>query len=193
VTRQRGVVIGIVRERDDEDGQGRGKVDYPWLPGRPRSPWTPIAAPLAGGSRGACFMPEIDDEVLVAFEQGQFEHPYIVGFLWNGVDRPPITDPAHRVIVTPGGNELRFDDTEDDQRVTLSTAAGQRLELVDDGGVVVLRTFGDHRLELSDDGGKVVLRTSGGLSVTLDDGGPKIELSGGGRKVTMSGGQVQIT
>jgi uncharacterized protein involved in type VI secretion and phage assembly len=192
VTRQRGVVIGIVREREDEDGQGRVKVDYPWLPGRPRSPWCSIAAPLAGGSRGAFFMPEIEDEVLVAFEQGQFEHPYIVGFLWNGVDRPPETDPKLRVIVTPGGNELRFDDTEDEQLVTLRTPAGQRLELHDDGGVVVLRTTGDHRLTLSDDGKKVVLRSSKGLALTLDDDSTSIELSGGGRKITLSDGKVKI-
>ena len=57
-----------------------------------RSAWAPVAAPLAGKKRGAFFMPELGDEVLVAFEHGDFDHPFIIGFLWNGVDTPPETD-----------------------------------------------------------------------------------------------------
>ena len=51
--------------------------------------WAPIASLLSGKSRGARFMPEVDDEALVAFDHGEFEHPYVIGFLWNGVDKAP--------------------------------------------------------------------------------------------------------
>jgi uncharacterized protein involved in type VI secretion and phage assembly len=171
---ERGVVMGIVRELEDPDGQGRVRVEYPHLPGRPRSPWISIAAPLAGKQTGAWFMPEKDDEVLVAYAQGRFDVPVVVGFLWNGVQRPPETNRHHRVIVTPGGNELRFEDEDNKLRV-------------------LLRTKNGHLLELSEPDKKVVLKSQGGLSVTLDDGGPKIEVSGGGRKIELANGKVAIT
>ena len=44
---------------------------------------------LAGNLRGFYFLPEVDDEVLVAFEQGDARFPYVVGALWNGKDAPP--------------------------------------------------------------------------------------------------------
>jgi uncharacterized protein involved in type VI secretion and phage assembly len=59
---------------------------------------------LAGKQRGVFFMPEIDDEVLVALST-QFHHPYIVGYLWNGVDMLPESDLANR-DQTPGGHTL---------------------------------------------------------------------------------------
>ena len=87
-----GVVTAIVKSLNDPDGQGRIELQFPWLSDSLRSSWAPVAAPLAGKQRGVFFMPEIDDEVLVAFEHGSFDHPYIVGYLWNGVDMPPETD-----------------------------------------------------------------------------------------------------
>jgi len=84
-----GVVIAIVKNLHDPEGQGRIEVQFPWLSDSLRSSWAPVAAPLAGKQRGMFFMPEVDDEVLVAFEHGSFNHPYVVGYLWNGKDIPP--------------------------------------------------------------------------------------------------------
>ena len=81
-----GVVTGIVKSLDDPEKQGRIELHFPWLADGPRSSWAPVASPLAGKERGQFFMPEIDDEVLVAFEHGDFAHPFILGFLWNGVE-----------------------------------------------------------------------------------------------------------
>ena len=101
--RHPGVVVATVKSLDDPRGEGRIQIEFPWLPDITEHPWAPIAAPLAGGERGMFFMPEPKDEVLVAFEHGDFDHPFVVGFLWNGVDRPPESDTHNRVIVTPGG------------------------------------------------------------------------------------------
>ena len=79
MTRYPGVVIGTVRSVDDPDGEGRLQVEFPWMPGPPLSAWAPIAAPMAGKSRGVFLSPEVDDEVLVAFEHGDFDHPFVVG------------------------------------------------------------------------------------------------------------------
>lgn len=106
--RIRGVTIGIVRDRND---QGQVKVRYPWLDERLSSDWVPVAAPMAGSDRGLFMMPELDDEVLVAFQHGDFAHPVVVGFLWNGVDRPPSSDPRERMIASKNGHKIRFLDS----------------------------------------------------------------------------------
>ena len=96
--RMNGVVVGQVKSVDDKRGEGRILVEFPWMEGRNQSYWAPSATLMSGGGRGAWFRPEKGDEVLVAFDHGDVNHPYIVGFLWNGVDRPPSNDPDLRLI-----------------------------------------------------------------------------------------------
>jgi uncharacterized protein involved in type VI secretion and phage assembly len=128
-----GVVIGVVKDRDDPAGEGRIQVEFPWLAEGERSAWAPIAAFMAGNERGAFFMPEIDDEVLVAFEHGDFDHPFVIGFLWNGQQRPPESDinPSVRRLRTVSGHTLEFDDNSGQERVMILTAGGHQIELKD--------------------------------------------------------------
>ena len=167
-----GVVVATVKEIDAELGQV--KVLYPWRPGTQLSPWAPVVAPMAGPKRGQLFMPEVDDMALVAFDHGDFDHPYVIGFFWTGVQKSPDTEKTHRVIVTPGGHELRFEDTNGEKRVVLKSKAG-------------------HQVELSDKDSKVTVKTNGGQSMVLSDGDSSIELKGGGRTVAMRSGKVQIS
>src|SRR5690242_18368855 len=102
----RGVIPGLVQNLDDPQGMGRIQVHFPRMPGENRSFWASVAAPMAGKDRGFFFQPETNDEVLVAFEEGDPQHPYVVGFLWNGADLPPESNPQNRVIKTPGGHTL---------------------------------------------------------------------------------------
>lgn len=171
-----GVAIGIVRSLQDDGGQGRLQLEFPHLPGSPKSMLAPVAAPLAGKNRGAFFMPEVNDEVLVSFEQGDINHPYIVGFLWNGVDTPPESDPKNRIILTPGGHTLRFEDGDANKKVVLQSSSGHKITLDDTSA-----------------GQTMTLQTKGNQSVTLNDVQKSITLSGGGRMITMSNGTVQIS
>jgi uncharacterized protein involved in type VI secretion and phage assembly len=170
-----GVVIGTVKEVDSKRGQV--KVDFPWLTPPQRSDWAPIAGPMSGKNRGIFFMPEIDDEVLVAFEHGAFDHPFVVGFLWNGVDTSPESTPKNRVILTPGGHTLRFEDADGQKKVVLKSNSGHEIVL-DDGPA----------------GQKITLRTAGvpSQSIVLDDVAKSIQLSGGYRTLRLMNGQVQI-
>src|SRR3972149_536693 len=84
-----GVVPGIVTNNQDPDGLGRVKIKFPWLSDDNETDWVRIATLMAGGQRGGFFLPEVGDEVLVAFEHGDINHPYVIGALWNGVDKPP--------------------------------------------------------------------------------------------------------
>ena len=173
----KGVVPGVVKSLKDQDGMGRIQVYLPRLPGENRTFWASVAAPMAGKGRGFFFQPEEEDEVLVAFEEGDPQHPFIVGFLWNGVDKPPETELQNRVIVTPGGHTVRFEDKQGSRRI-------------------IVRSSSKHAITLDDTPGteKIELISAGGLKITLNDAGtPSIKLEGGGRTLAMQSGQVQIS
>ena len=108
--RMKGVVTGQVVSVDDPNQQGRVQVSLPFMGGQNESYWAPVATFMSGGGRGAWFMPQVGDEVLLAFNQDDPAHPHILGFLWNGQNTPPSTDPDLRVIRSLNGHEIRIYD-----------------------------------------------------------------------------------
>ena len=135
--RYAGVVIGVVREVDDPERQGRIRVEFPWMADGQRSAWASVAAAMAGGGRGAFFMPEPDDEALVAFQHGDFQHPYIVGFLWNGRDGAPAPDRRLRLLRSVNGHEVALYDPEvtggDQGHIRITAANGDEIRLGNQG------------------------------------------------------------
>jgi phage protein D len=123
----KGVVIGVVTNLMDPLMMGRVKVKFPWIPSTPpiESDWARVASVGGGSAGGMMILPEINDEVLVAFEHGDINYPYIVGMLWNGIDRPP--DPAavlagkvvKRTFVSRSGHTIVFDDTTGKEAITI--------------------------------------------------------------------------
>ncbi len=105
-----GVVLGKVKSNDDPNGQGRVQVSLPWLGGSNDNYWAPVATMMSGNGRGSWFMPEVGDEVLLAFDHGDSGHPYVVGFLWNGQDTPPTTDTHLRTLHSVNGHEVQLYD-----------------------------------------------------------------------------------
>ncbi|MDX2240716.1 MAG: phage baseplate assembly protein V [Leptolyngbyaceae cyanobacterium bins.302] len=123
-----GVVIGVVTNIKDEKGLGRVKLQFPWLSEQEESNWARIAVPMAGNDRGFYFLPEVGDEVLVAFEHGNPSFPYVVGVLWNGKDKPPIKNDDGkndlRVIKSRSGHIIRLDDTADQEKIEIIDKSG---------------------------------------------------------------------
>lgn len=128
-----GVVVGIVTNVKDPDNLGRIKVRYPWLTDvadKVESNWARMASNSAGKDRGIFFLPEVDDEVLVAFEQGNPNYPFIVGMLWNGKDTVPETNSVahtgegtiHRMIVSRLGHRIVFDDSKSKKSILIEDA-----------------------------------------------------------------------
>lgn len=128
MAKMNGVVTGQVVSRDDPDQQGRVQVSLPFLGGQNESYWAPVATMMAGGGRGAWFMPEVGDEVLLAFNQDDVNHPHIIGFLWNGQNSPPSTDLNLRTIRSVNGHEIQLYDPPvqggDPGRIRLQFARG---------------------------------------------------------------------
>jgi uncharacterized protein involved in type VI secretion and phage assembly len=167
VSRRKGVLTGFVAEVDAR--QGRVKVEFRALEQDLLSSWAYVAAPMSGKQRGMLFMPEVGDEVLVAFADGDFGHPYVIGYLWNGEQVSPETEPDQRVVVTPGGHQLRFEDKPGAKRVRLESDGARRLVLDDIGAGRVEIVSGRNRVVLDDDpaGTKVELQAGSGVGVRI--------------------------
>jgi Rhs element Vgr protein len=148
-----GVVFARVVAHNDPRKMGRIQIRYNWMDGD-RTAWSRMTTPYAGGGRGFMFMPEVGDEVLVAFEHGDPERPYVIGALWNGVDTAPRQgflddEPMQAVgkngtqvaadmarndikrIVTKSGNRIQLVDVEGKESIVVSTPAGQMIQLID--------------------------------------------------------------
>ena len=118
-----GVAVAIVTNNQDPDKLGRVKVRFPWLSDEDESQWARVAAPMAGKERGIYFLPEVDDEVLVAFEHGDIRFPYVVGALWNGKDAPPAANDDGknnvRVIKSRSGHVVKLNDEDGKETIEI--------------------------------------------------------------------------
>lgn len=120
---QNGVVTAIVTDNQDTEEQGRIKIKFPWMGDEAGEAWARLATLMGGGDRGIVFYPEVDDEVLVAFEQGNINYPYIIGALWNGVDKPPEKNSEGenniKLIKTRSGHVIKLDDTDGSEKIEI--------------------------------------------------------------------------
>lgn len=143
----------------DPDGRRRIEVEFPWLPddgsGPPRAWATPVT-PYADDDQGFQMLPEIGSTVVVGFQAGYLDHPYVVGAVWNGkAPAPQQFDDSNdkRLIRTRSGSLLEFDDTSGSVKITLETPGGHRVVL-DDGRLdVEIRCSNGTRVELTAAGG----------------------------------------
>ncbi len=168
-----GVVTGQVTSVQDPDQQGRVQVSFPYLGGQNQSTWAPVATLMAGGGRGSWFMPEVGDEVLVAFNQNDVGHPYIIGFLWNGQDQPPASDitPSVRRIRTVSNHTIDFDDRGEQEKITITTHGGHVIEMNDAPGseTISITTSGNQQIQLQDVPPSITIQTAGQNQIMVSD------------------------
>jgi uncharacterized protein involved in type VI secretion and phage assembly len=134
--RPAGAVIGLVTNNQDPQGWGRVKVKFPWLHDSVESHWCRIAQPYAGGGRGSFWLPEVGDEVVVVFDRGDPNHPYLLGGVWNGKDAPPPPgDPDgknnHKIWRTRNAHQIIFQDTDGSEKITITDGKNQRHLVID--------------------------------------------------------------
>ena len=136
-------------------------MSFPWLAKTGESNWARVASPMAGSDRGISFLPDVDDEVLVAFEHGDPRSPYVLGALWNGVDKPPAeksgdNDNNRRVIKSRSKHRIVLDDTPGSETIEIVDKTGNNKITIDSGAnKLTLQVDGD--IELKAANGKIVL------------------------------------
>jgi uncharacterized protein involved in type VI secretion and phage assembly len=151
-----GVAVGTVTDVLDPLGQGRVKVKLPWFNDAEVTGWARVAVPSAGTNYGFYFIPKVNDEVLVAFEQGDIELPYVIGVLWNLQEAPPEFTPllGKSHIRTITGHDIVFDDIK--QSIEIITSTFQKI------------TMDPLKIELSN--------LAGSVTITLDNASQSIKM-----------------
>jgi uncharacterized protein involved in type VI secretion and phage assembly len=139
-----GVAVGLVIDNADSQGLGRVRLKFPALSDDEIGHWARIAVPMAGPDRGTFFLPEVGDEVLVAFEQGDIARPYVVGGLWNGKDKPPEANADGknnlRVVKSRSGHLIRFDDSDGAERIEIVDKSGGNSITIDTANNAIVIT-----------------------------------------------------
>jgi len=170
-----GMVIGLVTNNQDPELMGRVKVRFPWLSDQDESNWARVLTPMAGNERGMFFLPEVDDEVLVAFEQGDVRFPFVLGALWNGQDKPPETNEDgennKRFIKSRSGHLIRLDDKDGEEKIEI-------IDKTEKNSIVI--STKDNSISIS---------AEADISITSNSG--KLKLSGSGIEIN-SQGDVEI-
>lgn len=190
-----GVANGIVTNNQDPEGLARVRVRYPWREDGQESDWARVVVLAAGKDRGTVWIPEVGDEVLLAFDKGDINHPYVLGALWNGKDKPPEKNDDGqndtKLIRSRSGHQIKLFDKAGQESVEIKTHGGHTI-LLDDSA-------GSARVEIKDSSGsnKLVIETAQN-SVTVESGlslkikSQKVDIEAGASMTLKSTGPLTI-
>ncbi len=147
-----------VMDNEDPNNLGRVRVQFDWQAQLNPDMWTPwlrIAQPYAGGEKGFSFIPEIGEEVMIDFEGGNAERPYVKGTLYNGVGNPDGK-------WLPGGNSSN-------QIKAIRTRNGHTIEIHDEGNDGYIRIYDNKKenyiLTFSTDEKLIKLESTGNIEL----------------------------
>jgi phage protein D/phage baseplate assembly protein gpV len=206
----KGVVTAMVTNLNDPDNLGRVKVKYPWLDDSVESDWVRIATPMAGAQRGFYYLPEVNDEVLIAFEHGDPHRPYIVGALWSNTDKPPKPNSEvcgggkvnKRILKSRSGHIITLNDTDGQEEISIIDKTGKnQIVIKSPDNSMQIKVQGDLTIEAQ---GKITIKGAKGVDVISQaqlklSGQSGAELSSpaqtvvkGSAMVNVSGGMIKL-
>lgn len=182
-----GVTIGIVTDLNDPEKLGRIKVR---ITGRDALPYETdfirMMTPMTGQQWGCFFLPEVGDEVLVSFVDGDVSRPYVLGALWNREYKPPVTMEGQnndiRMIRTRSGHELIFNDADQKESIHIKTPQQLSIQLDDQKETIVVQ----------DKDGKNMLMIDGKNGLIAVQANSKMTLQSGGSSITLDKQSLQI-
>ena len=161
----KGVAIATVTQNQDPDKLCRVKVRFPWHENSTESYWARLATPMAGDDRGLVVIPEVGDEVLVAFEREDLRFPYVLGALW-GKDKPPKDNSDgnndERMFKSRKKHFLLFNDGSKGS-VELAHEKGRKV-LLDDDGIVVQDEKGNS-VKIDSNANSITIEAVGSLKI----------------------------
>jgi len=176
-----GVVPAVVTNTDDPDKVGRVKLKYPWMAEDAETWWARVVSPGAGKEAGFFLIPEVEDEVIVAFEHGDIDRPYVLGGVWSNKNKIPPSGAG------AGSGEIPL-------VRTWTSIEGHQITMYDDAKKKIeILTKDGHTIVLDDAGKKLEIKTPGGNSILCDDNSKTVKVkSSSGHEVTMATGSVTI-
>ena len=200
--------VAFVEDNLDPNRFGRVRVRYPWQPGNgDKSPWVRMATPFATAGGGVTFRPCTGDEVLLNYEDGNIERPYIVGSLQSKYVTDPWLPLPDRVIRSKNGHSITFNDSTDGANFMYGLLPGLSFikscipiykpgitnqNIVDlTGGINITDRYGLYQINMSSDRrrvniasplGNISLNAFTGISISAPNGNIKIE----GKNVSIS-------
>lgn len=196
-----GLMVGLVTDIDDPERMGRVKLRFPSLSDTYETDWARVVSPGAAKAAGLVFLPDVNDEVLVGFELDDVRRPYVLGALWNGVDKPSLGDSLfdnghnrRQGVVSRRNHRLVFFDADGQEGVSIITGDDKlRIALKQTGSQIHVYADGKVVIEAVQD-----VEVKGQASITIEaqrqltlkgSGGVKIESSG---TVDVDGALIQL-
>lgn len=155
MTSHHGVYTATVVDNIDPQNLGRVKVRLPQalaLDAGGAEQWARVATLMAGAHRGTWFMPDVKDDVLVAFESGNASHPFVLGAMWSAASPPPAAMALgndRKILRSRNGLTVTLDDQQGRENIVIETPGGQRLSLADGPGAIMLTDSSGNVVELN--------------------------------------------
>ncbi|MEZ0241047.1 MAG: VgrG-related protein [Chloroflexota bacterium] len=189
-----GVVPALVSNNNDPKGWGRVKLKFPWLADNYESDWARMTQIGAGPNSGAMFLPEVDDEVLVAFEYGDTRMPVVIGALYNGKDKPRLGKGLvhngkvrRRGFVSRRGHQATFLDDPGKSGIALITGNNKlKIALKETGTVITVFSSGQVEIRA---GGNIAIKADANLDI---EAGANLTLKAGAGLNIKAGSIVDI-
>jgi phage protein D/phage baseplate assembly protein gpV len=175
-----GAAAAVVTDNNDPENMGRVKLKFPWYDDTVESWWARVAMPGAGPDRGFFMLPEVNDEVLVVFEHGDMNRPYVLGGLYSSTNAPPLTSSqavaggkvVNRMFKTTDGHVMTFSEKSDtnmieikdnQSNVTVKMDAGAKSMTTKSQGTYVVES--QQAITIKSAGATVTIEASGGITI----------------------------
>lgn len=185
---------GFVVDREDPDKLGRLKLMVPSVLGEEVTGWALPCLPYGGMDNiGMSFIPEVDAQVWVEFEEGLVSHPIWTGTFWQPEQAMPTGEdaqPTRKILRTQSGHSIELEDKEDEEEI-LITHSGGAIFKIDNNGSIELRAQDDGALTMDAEGGSIEIADANGNTATMDSSGVVVEDSNG-NKVEMGAAGIKI-
>lgn len=174
MTSMGGVMVGVVTNNKDPEELGRVKLKLPIREEENETDWVRVATMMGGKDMGSYVIPEVGDEVLVAFHLGEVRTPYVIGSLWSKKNPPPSvkkTNNSIRTFKSRSGHEITFDDNTSGS-IKIKTTSGQLIELNDkDNKITISEKSNQNSVEIVGGMKNEVTVKSGNSVITLNNKG----------------------
>ena len=195
-TRFYGKYRAFVQDNQDPETRGRLRLRVPSVLVDQATAWALPCLPFGGlADHGFFAIPEVGAQVWVEFEEGNLSHPIWTGVFWQQAGDTPSeaakTEPTTRILKTPSGHVLQFDDEAGAERFRLAHPAGTELH-IDENGTVDLLDAGGNQLVLDAARGEVELKDANGNKLTMSASGTTVE-DGNGNKIEMSAAGITVS